>query len=171
MAIAAAVGGILKGIGLARQRRQKEDSDRDKEERLLERELKKLSASEEIQIRKEKRTEKTKGREELGRLKGVLATERPTSTLAFPEDLPIGQQITGAQRLLGATGIRPETIRGERGGTAGEEIFEGLRRFLSPDAGGGGLPTRDFNSVQEAESANLPVGTRITIKGRPAIIQ
>lgn len=38
-------------------------------------------------------------------------------------------------------------------------------------AGGGGAPKTDFATVQEAEAANLPPGTRITINGRPAIVE
>lgn len=34
-----------------------------------------------------------------------------------------------------------------------------------------GEQTRSFNSVREAEAANLPKGTRITIGGRPAIVE
>jgi hypothetical protein len=32
-------------------------------------------------------------------------------------------------------------------------------------------PVRDFESVEEAEAANLPRGTKITINGRSAEVQ
>ncbi|KKL69437.1 hypothetical protein LCGC14_2114950 [marine sediment metagenome] len=118
------IGGILKGIGLARQRRTKEDQERDKEERQLERELKKLRASGE----ETRKTQKEKFKREAPfrtRPTTFADVQRPVSeTFGAPAEnvlgLPPGQVATPGPAGGFVTG---------RGETAPEQEL-GTSRFL-----------------------------------------